>query len=91
MSQLLNSSALKCREKRQMVSDPGNIILLHNVVCKPALRAEKENDRERTSRPKAIDGHRYLCPALEFLNGGYSVSRAATKSGPEEYRGNLNV
>ena len=34
-----------------------------------------------TSRPKARDGHRYPCPALVFLNGGYDVSRAAAPEG----------
>ena len=34
-----------------------------------------------TSRPKARDGHRYPCPVLVALNGGYDVSRAAVPEG----------
>ena len=36
---------------------------------------------KKTSRPKARDGHRYPCPALEFLNGSSEVSRAAASEG----------
>ena len=39
----------------------------------------KERKKERnTSRPKAIDGRRYPCPALVFL---IVVGRAAAKEG----------
>ena len=38
-------------------------------------------ERKRTSRPKARDGHRYPCPALEFPDGSSEVSRAAAPEG----------
>ena len=42
---------------------------------------ERGIKKERTSRPKARDGHRYPCPAWVFPNGSSYVSRAAAPEG----------
>ena len=41
---------------------------------------EREKGRERTSRPKARDGHQYPCPALVFYDGGCCVSSSVLEA-----------
>ena len=55
---------------------------------------KKERKKERTSRPKARDGHRYPCPAEQFVYGSLLGKQGFGPEGgrsPVEHRGNLYV